>query len=504
MILENDSPYNKPTTADRRNRINNPTPYSGLGKLPPQAVDLEEAVLGALMLERSAFLFINEFIKEEMFYKDGHQKVYSAIAHLFSKGSPIDILTITSELRRRGELEMIGGAYYITELTNRVASAANIEYHGRIVQQKYIQREIIRINTESINTAYEDTTDVLELLEENQMALFKLSSLNESQQARRIDGLIDEAIAELDKPAVNGLTGIGTGFIALNNLTAGWQNGELTILAARPAMGKSALMMQLARNGAVIHDKAVAVFSLEMPKKGLINRMISNESEIFLSKINKKSLNDVDKGVIGSKLGQLKMAKIHIDDTPALSITAFRSKAIRMKQLYGIELIIIDYLQLMQGNFGGKNGNRDQEIGQITRGLKAVAKELDIPVIALCQLSRAADMNGGAHRPRLSDLRESGNIEQDADNVFFLYRPAYYGLKDKDKNLISEEMAELICAKNRNGETTTLYLRWRGNVMRFDNWVDEPKFEPAQLEIAVPTENFIIKPTPPAEDELPF
>lgn len=499
MILENDSPY-KQATSERRSRISNPMPYSGLGKLPPQATDLEEAILGAIMLERDAYLEISEFLRGDCFYRDNHQKIFHACGVLFQAAKPIDILTVTAQLRQVGELEMIGGAFYITELTNRVASAANIQFHGRIVYQKYLQRELIRISTEVINTAYEDTTDVLELLEKNQLELFNLSSNHQGKQVNRIDSIIDAAIKEMDTPVVNGLTGIGTGFKPLNDFCAGWQKGELYILAARPAMGKTALMMQWVRNAAVLHDVPVGVFSLEMSERQLVKRMISNEAEVFLEKINKRSLNQFDRQELDGRLALLKQAPIFVDDEPAISIVAFRSKAIRLKRLYNIQLIVIDYLQLMEGHRvnGQKNGNRDQEIGQITRGLKSVAKELNIPVIALSQLSRTLESRpGGGKRPQLQDLRESGNIEQDADNVMFLYRPEYYGLTADEKGTSTAMMAELIWAKHRNGATGTIYMKFRGAVMRFQDW-DTP--EPTQQ-----ATNFIIRPTSDNEqDELPF
>lgn len=508
MILENDSPYNIPHTNERRTRIGNPTSYIGLGKLPPQATDLEEAILGAIMLERDGYLEISEFLLKECFYKDAHAKIFHAIAVLFQSAKPIDILTVTAQLRQVGELEMIGGAYYITELTNRVASAANIQFHARIVYQKYLQRELIRVSTQVIQESYEDTTDVLELLERNQIELFNLTSNHQGRQVSRIDKMIDRAIIELDTPVANGLTGVGTGFKPLNDFCAGWQKGELTILAARPAMGKTALMMQWVRNAAVLHDVPVAVFSLEMSEGQLIKRMISNESEVFLEKINKRTINQFDRQELEGKLARLKMAPIFVDDEPAISIMAFRSKAIRMKRLYGIGLIVIDYLQLMQGYkiAGGRNGNRDQEIGQITQGLKSVAKELDVPVVALSQLSRTLESRpGGGKRPQLQDLRESGNIEQDADNVYFLYRPEYYGLTTDEKNQSTAMMAELINAKHRNGPTGTVYMKFRGAVMRFEDWnTSEIIHPPEQPSPIAGQTNFIIRPTKPEDEELPF
>lgn len=517
MIIENESAYNKPVDgyerqseqAGRRSRIT--SPYTGMGKLPPQAVDLEEAILGALMLERDAFLDISDFLIAENFYKDNHQKIFKSISRLFADGHPIDILTITADLRRAGELEMIGGAYYITELTNRVASAANIEWHARIVLQKFLQREIIRLSTDAINASYEDTTDVLELIEKHQLDLMHLMNNLHGNQDASIGSMIDDCLTELDTPAPNGLTGVGTGFRPLNEFNSGWQKAELTILAARPAMGKTALMMQLVRNAAILHDVPVAVFSLEMSKMQLTRRIIANESEIFLEKLNKKSLEPWERAQLGERVKQIKDAPIYVDDEPAITATSFRSKCIRLKKKYNIGLIAIDYLQLMRGFEsvpGQRGGNREQEIGQITRTLKGVAKELDVPVIALSQLSRATESRPGSHsKPKLSDLRESGNIEQDADNVYFLYRPEYYGISEDSDGRPTAQMAELINAKHRNGKTGSIFMKFRGAVMRFEDWDTQeqiPFRPPADAPpAAVPTGDFVIKPVPD-DEELPF
>src|ERR1700760_1971721 len=450
MILENDSPYNKPNTNDRRSRISNPTPFSGLGKLPPQAVDLEEAVLGALMLEKDALSSVIDILKPEVFYKDNHQKIFTAIRYLFEKTSPVDILTVTAQLRSQGELEMIGGAYYITELTNRVASAANIEYHSRIIIQKYLQRELIRISTEVINSAYEDTTDVLDLLDKAEKNLFDIAQNNLRRDSRKMDDLLHETLKEKK----DGLTGVASGFTDLDRMTSGWQKSDLVIIAARPAMGKTAFVLSCARNAAVDFSKPVVVFSLEMSSVQLVNRLISGETEIEQEKIRKGQLEEWEWQQIHSKIGRLEQAPLIIDDTPSLNIFEFRAKCRRLKSQHDIQLIVIDYLQLMQGKADGKNGNREQEIGSISRALKSVAKELNVPVIALSQLSRAVESRpGGSKRPMLSDLRESGSIEQDADMVLFLYRPEYYGLDQDEDGNPTQGVGEVIIAKHRNGET---------------------------------------------------
>ena len=320
MIFENDNPYNKPNTNDRRSRITNPTPYSGLGKLPPQAIDLEEAVLGALMLEKDALSSVIDILKPEVFYEDNHQKIFDAIRYLFEKTSPVDILTVTAQLRQQGELEMIGGAYYITELTNRVASAANIEFHSRIIIQKFIQRELIRISTEVINSAYEDTTDVLDLLDKAEKNLFEIAQNNLRRDSRKMDDLMHETLKEIEalKDKKDGLTGVASGFTDLDRMTSGWQKSDLVIIAARPAMGKTAFVLSCARNAAVDFNKPVVVFSLEMSSVQLVNRLISGETEIEQEKIRKGTLEEWEWQQIHSKIGRLEQAPLIIDDTPAL------------------------------------------------------------------------------------------------------------------------------------------------------------------------------------------
>src|SRR5579863_993934 len=472
MIFENDNPQSKPNTGDRRSRIANPTPYSGLGKLPPQAVDLEEAVLGALMLEKDALSSVIDILNPQVFYKDNHQKIFAAIRHLFEKTSPVDILTVTAQLRQQGELEMIGGAYYITELTNRVASAANIEYHSRIIIQKFIQRELIRISTEVINNAYEDTTDVLDLLDKAEKNLFEIAQNNLRRDSRKMDDLVHETLKEIEllKDKKDGLTGVASGFTDLDRMTSGWQKSDLVIIAARPAMGKTAFVLSCARNAAVDFHRPVVVFSLEMSSVQLVNRLISGETQIEQEKIRKGQLEEWEWQQIHSKIGRLEQAPLIIDDTPALNIFEFRAKCRRLKSQHDIQLIIIDYLQLMQGKAGdGKgSGNREQEIGSISRALKSVAKELNVPVIALSQLSRAVENRPGASkRPMLSDLRESGSIEQDADMVLFLYRPEYYGLTEDENGMPTQGVGEVIIAKHRNGETGTVRLKFVGKYVKF-------------------------------------
>lgn len=465
-----------PLAKDKRNRLSAAT--VSLGKLQPQARDLEEAVLGALMLEKDALSAVVEILKPEVFYVDAHQKIFQAIITLFSNTSPVDILTVTAQLRKQGELEMVGGAYYITELTNRVASAANIEYHARIVSQKFIQRELIRISTDVINQSYEDTSDVFELLDYAEQNLFQIAQNNLRRDSRKMDDLLKESIKQLEllRGKEDALTGVPSGFTQLDRMTNGWQKSDLVIIAARPAMGKTAFVLSCARNAAVQFGKPVVVFSLEMSSVQLTNRLISGETEIEQEKIRKGNLLDWEWQQLTSKIGALNDAPLIIDDTPALNIFEFRAKCRRLKAQYDIQMIIIDYLQLMQGRADGKSGNREQEISSISRALKQVAKELEVPVIALSQLSRAVEnrLGSGGKRPMLSDLRESGAIEQDADMVLFLYRPEYYGLTEDEQGNSTVGIGEVIIAKHRNGETGTVPLRFVGKYVKFTDL--EPSF----------------------------
>jgi replicative DNA helicase len=521
MILENDNQFNKQNTNQRKGRFTNQNTYTGAGKLPPQARDLEEAVIGALMLEKDALSAVIDILKPDVFYVEAHQKIFQAIRILFEKTSPVDILTVTAQLRSQGELEMVGGAYYITELTNRVASAANIEFHARIIIQKFIQRELIRISTEVISDAYEDTTDVLDLLDKAEKNLFEIAQNNLRRDSRKMDDLMSEALKDIEalKDKKDGLTGVASGFTELDRITSGWQKSDLVIIAARPAMGKTAFVLSCARNAAVDFNKPVVVFSLEMSSVQLVNRLISGEAMIEQEKIRKGTLEEWEWAQIHTKVGRLEQAPLIIDDTPALNIFEFRAKCRRLKAQHDIQMIIIDYLQLMHGKGEGKagGGNREQEIGSISRALKSVAKELNVPVIALSQLSRAVENRpGGSKRPMLSDLRESGSIEQDADMVLFLYRPEYYGLDVDEDNNPTAGVGEVIIAKHRNGETGRVRLKFVGKYVKFQDLEDATDFSAGNSAFAglAPSQgfdnpnpsNFIIRPSrmDDMDDEAPF
>jgi replicative DNA helicase len=439
------------------------------GKLPPQAVDLEEAVLGALMLEKSPVNDVIDVLKPESFYKEAHQKIYEAIYELFGESEAIDILTVTQKLRSKGELELAGGPYYISQLTNRVASAAHAESHARIIAQKYILRELIGISSKVIQKAYDETTDVFELLDEAESGLFSVAEGNIRKNYDKMSTLIKQAAEEIEV-AMNrddGVSGVPTGFTALDRVTSGWQRSDMIVIAARPGMGKTAFVISMARNVAVEFNQGVAIFSLEMSSLQIVNRLISGEAEIPAEDIRKGNFTQEKFNHLFEKTKKLAEAPIFIDDTPGLSVFELRAKCRRLKQQHNINLIIIDYLQLMSA--GGSGGNREQEISTISRSIKEIAKELDIPIIALSQLSRSVETRGGDKRPMLSDLRESGAIEQDADIVSFIYRPEYYQMETWPDETPCAGQGEIIIAKHRNGSLEDVRLKFIGKFAKFDN-----------------------------------
>jgi len=466
-----ESTSKKTKSSTRFNGQNNN--YLEHGKVPPQATDLEEAVLGAMMLEQDAVSAVIDILKPEVFYKEAHQKIFSAIFSLFSKSEPVDILTVTNELKSSGELEMVGGPYYITMLTSRIASAANVEYHARIILQKHIQRELIRISSGIIKDAFEDTTDVFDLLDRAEQGLFNVSESNLRRNFEDMPSLIKQAIEDIEsaKNSDSHMRGVPSGYVDLDRITAGWQKSDLIILAARPAMGKTAFALSMARNIAVQFDKPVAVFSLEMSAVQLVTRLISSETELPATKLKKGDLAEHEWQQLNSKINSLVNARIFIDDTPALSIFELRAKCRRLKQQHDIQMVFVDYLQLMTAG-GDSKGNREQEISTISRSLKALAKELNIPVLALSQLSRAVESRpGSSKKPILSDLRESGAIEQDADLVMFIYRAEYYKLHEFEDGTPTDGVAEIIIAKHRNGPVGEVRLKFIDRFAKFEDYV---------------------------------
>lgn len=445
------------------------------GRIPPQALDLEEAVLGALMIEQNALASVVDVLKPEVFYKETHKIIYESIISLFKKAQPIDILTVTNELRSMGKLEIVGGAFYISQLTNRIASSANIEFHSRILLQKYMQRELIRLSSDIIRDSYDETTDVFELLDKAEGNLFSISDNNLRRDYRGMHSLVREAIKDIEETmkSEGKLRGVPSGFTNLDRVTSGWQKSDLIVIAARPGMGKTAFVLTMARNIAVDLGKPVAYFSLEMSSVQLVTRLIASETAIPSDKLKKGNLDKDDWEQLNHKITKLSGSPLFIDDTPALTIFELRAKCRRLKAQYNIELVVIDYIQLMSASSENKgNTNREQEISTISRSLKGLAKELNIPVITLSQLNRSVEQRTGSKRPILSDLRESGAIEQDADLVMFIYRPEYYKITEDENHQSTRGMAEIIVAKHRNGALRDVKLRFIENFAKFEDYDD--------------------------------
>tara|TARA_B100000767_G_C19776825_1_gene543054 strand:- start:380 stop:1894 length:1515 start_codon:yes stop_codon:yes gene_type:complete len=442
------------------------------GKIPPQAIDLEEAVIGAMLIDKKGVDEVIDILQPEAFYKKANQHVFSAIHELFETSEPIDLLTVSARLRKMGLLEKVGGDFYLVQLSKKVSTSAHIEFHARIILQKYIQRSLIKISNEIIDNAYKESIDVFDLLDEAESKLYDVTQGNIKKSSESAQNLVIQAKKRIEDIAKrDGLSGVATGFEKLDALTSGWQPSDLIIIAARPGMGKTALTLSMARNIAVTKNIPVAFFSLEMSSVQLITRLISSETGLSSEKLRTGKLASHEWEQLNVKVGDLERAPLFIDDTPSLSIFDLRAKARRLSSQHGIKLIIVDYLQLMTAGTSNKIGNREQEISTISRNLKSLAKELDIPVIALSQLSRAVETRGGTKRPLLSDLRESGAIEQDADIVSFIYRPEYYGIDDwdDDERTSSEGQAEFIVAKHRNGGLDNIRLKFIGHLGKFDN-----------------------------------
>ena len=451
------------------------------GKIPPQAVDLEEVVLGAMMIDKKGVDEVIDILHPDVFYKDAHKYVYQAIFTLFESSEPVDLLTVSSQLKREGKLEAIGGDFYLIKLTQKVASSAHIEFHARIILQKYIQRSLIKISNEIIEEAYNEGTDVFDLLDNAEAKLYDITQGNLKRSAETAQNLVIQAKKKIEEISnKEGLSGIPSGFDKLDKLTSGWQPSDLVIVAARPGMGKTALTLSMARNIAVNSKIPVAFFSLEMSSVQLITRLISSETGLSSEKLRTGQLEKHEWEQLNTGVKSLENAPLFIDDTPSLSIFDLRAKARRLASQHKIQLIVIDYLQLMTAGGSQKGGNREQEISTISRNLKALAKELNVPVIALSQLSRAVETRGGSKRPILSDLRESGAIEQDADIVSFIYRPEYYKIDewDDEERTPTQGQAEFIVAKHRNGGLDNIRLKFVGALGKFDNLEDyDPPFE---------------------------
>jgi replicative DNA helicase len=444
------------------------------GKLPPQALELEEAVLGAMMIDKKGVDEVIDILQPEAFYKDAHKYIFEAIFQLFTDSQPVDLLTVSAQLRKNGKLEIAGGDYYLIQLTQKISSSAHIEFHSRIILQKFIQRSLIKISSEIIEDSYDESTDVFDLLDKAESKLYDITQGNIKRSSETAQSLVIQAKKRIEEIAgKEGLSGVATGFDSLDKVTSGWQPSDLIIIAARPGMGKTAFVLSMARNVAIEYGHPVALFSLEMSSVQLITRLISSETGLSSEKLRTGKLEKHEWEQLSIKVKNLEKAPLFIDDTPSLSIFDLRAKSRRLASQHGIKLIIVDYLQLMTagGNNGKGSGNREQEISTISRNLKALAKELGVPVIALSQLSRAVETRPGHKRPLLSDLRESGAIEQDADIVSFIYRPEYYKLDewDDEGNSPTQGQAEFIIAKHRNGSLENVKLKFIGSLGKFEN-----------------------------------
>lgn len=444
----------------------------GKGVVPPHETELEEAVLGAILIDSQSLNDTIDILNPEVFYSEAHVEIFRSIKQLFNSQKPIDILTVANDLKTRGVLDLVGGDYYLAMLSQKVSSSAHTEFHARLIIQKHIQRELIRVSNEIIKEAYDPSTDVLELLDHAEGKIFEIADGNLKKNFESAENLIVQAIKRIqDISKKDGLSGVASGFNAVDKVTSGWQMSDLIIIAARPGMGKTAYVLSMARNIAVNNNQAVALFSLEMSSVQLITRMISSETGLSGEQLRKGTLEPHEWQQLNTRIKKLEKAPIYIDDTPALSVFDLRAKCRRLKAQFDIQIIIVDYLQLMTTG-GDKNaGNREQEISIISRSLKGLAKELNIPVIALSQLNRSVETRGSSKRPLLADLRESGAIEQDADLVCFIYRPEYYGFDvwDDEAGTPCQGQAEFLIAKHRNGATTNVRLRFEDKLAKFSD-----------------------------------
>lgn len=486
------------------------------GKIPPQDIHIEEAVLGGMLIDKKGVDEVIDILKPEAFYRPAHQLIYEAISELFKNTQPIDILTVADQLRKQGKLEVAGGEFYLIQLTQKVSSAAHIEFHARVVLQKHIQRSLIKISNEIIEEAYDETTDVFDLLDSAETKLYNVTDGNLKRSSESARDLVIKARKKIEEIFNRGeeFSGVPSGFTGIDKITAGWQPTDLIIVAARPAMGKTAFTLSMARNIAIDGKMPVAFFSLEMSSVQLITRLIASETGLSSDKLRKGNLEDHEWQQLNFKVRDLENAPLYIDDTPSLSIFDLRAKARRLVSQYGIKIIIIDYLQLMTAGGGKGTGNREQEISTISRNLKALAKELNVPIIALSQLSRNVENRPGHKRPQLADLRESGAIEQDADIVTFLYRPEYYKIDtwDDPENSPTTNQAEFIIAKHRNGGLDNIRLKFLNGVFgnlnnSFEPYEYQSKMNTADNFVpnfANPSEAFDMRTASTSDDDLPF
>jgi len=442
------------------------------GRIPPQAMEVERAILGAMMLDPDAIAPAIELIRADSFYDPKNRKVFDSMRNLFERGHPVDVLTVSDELKRLGSLDRVGGSYFLSQLTSEISTAANIEHHARIVVEKSLLRELISTMTRLVGVAYDPSSDAFEVLDQAEREIFDISDNQLRRSSRSLSDVLKETLHRLESihGKDGGITGVASGFHRIDMMTSGFQPADLIVIAARPSMGKTAFVLRLARNTALDpkNKKGVLIFSLEMSATQLAQRLLTAEARIDAQAARTGRLHDNDWPNLARAAGRLSQAPIFIDDSAGLGVLEVRAKARRLKSEHDIGLVIVDYLQLMHGSGDGRQ-NREQEIAQISRSLKALAKELDIPVIAVSQLSRAVETRGGDRRPMLSDLRESGSIEQDADVVMFIYRAERYGILVDENGNSTEGLAEVIIGKQRNGPTGMVKLAWLDQYATFEN-----------------------------------
>ena len=466
-MVKNNPAYKKDTTSEQKQVLEQE------GRVPPQAVEVEKAVLGAMLIEHGASTIALQMLKVEDFYKPANRHIYETLSNLYERDNPLDLLTVENELRDNGLLDVCGGAIYLSDLTRSVSSAANIEYHAQIIIEKAIKRNLILNCTNVIKESYDSTTDAYDVLDGAERRIFDLANQKNRSAAKPVADILKNTLAYLEnmQGKKDGITGVPSG-LSVDQLTAGWQNGDLVIIAARPSMGKTAFVLTAARNAAMHPNEnfrqPVAIFSLEMSNQSLVQRLLTMEARVRADEARKGTLNNESFKNLIEAAGRLFTADLFIDDTPAITLMELRSKCRRLKSEHNIGLVVVDYLQLMQGS-SRDAGSREQEIASISRGLKSLAKDLDLPVIALSQLSRAVEQRGGDKRPHLSDLRESGSIEQDADVVMFLYRPEYYGITTTAEGQSTAGLAEVIISKQRNGPVGSKMLYFVKEYARFEN-----------------------------------
>ena len=439
-------------------------------KLPPQATDIEATVLGALMLEKDAYSEVSDLLVPESFYDPKHRKIYEAIFQLGTNQRPIDMLTVTEQLRANGTLEEVGGAIAVSELTSNVLSAANVEYHARIIAQKYLARRLITFASKVQTDAFDEANDIAELLEQAEGKLFEISQQQLKREVVQVDSVIAQAMRQIEiaSQQKGGISGLATGYRELDKMTSGWQPSDLIIIAARPAMGKTAFALNIAQYAALHDDRTVVIFSLEMSASQLVQRMLCTEATVESQKIKEGTVGSDELKRLVEVMEPMSRAKLFIDDTGGATVPEIRSKCRRLRARHGLDMIVIDYLQLMQSGGGRKSDSRTQEVSDMTRQLKLLARELDVPVVLLAQLNRGPETRQD-HTPMIADLRESGSIEQDADMVILLYRPAVYDETE-------DNTSQAIIAKHRHGPTGTVMLAWQGEYTRFMNLAQESQY----------------------------